>query len=200
MSFSEDDMSGYDFRTAFFRFRSYTPVPLVILMLIFARPSVSSFLWGVPVAISGELLRLWGVSIAGSETRVTGGVGASQLITSGPFAYVRNPLYVGNMLLYIGFGIMSNALFPWLPAAALLFFLVQYSAIVSAEEEFLAGEFGDRYERYRAAVPRFVPSFRKYDSGDRQPSLSWGRGFSSEKRTLQAIVLLTTALVIRGLV
>lgn len=193
-------MNGFDLRAVLFRWRSYTPVPLVILMLLFAQPSVASFLWGLPVAICGELLRLWGVSIVGSETRVTGGVGASRLITSGPFARVRNPLYVGNMMLYAGMGVMSFALFPWLQAAALLWFLFQYSQIVSLEEEFLTERFGDEYTRYCAAVPRFLPAVRKYRPGTDQPTFDWGRGLRSEKRTLQAIVLLTALLVVRGTV
>ncbi len=190
-----------DIRALLFRYRSYTPLPLVALMLLFAAPTARSFLWGLPIAFAGELIRLWGVSIAGSETRVTGGVGASQLVTSGPFAWVRNPLYVGNILLYLGLGVASFALFPWLQAGAGLWFAFQYSAIVGLEEDFLLERFGEQYRRYAAAVPRFIPALRPYrDAGAPQPILSWSRGFRSERRTLQAIVLLTAALVIRGLV
>jgi len=192
-------MATTDPRDMFFRYRSYTPVPLVLLMLIFAKPTPASFAFGFPLAVAGELIRLWGVSIAGSETRVTGGVGASQLITSGPFAYVRNPLYLGNMLIYIGLGIASMALFPWLQVGALVFFLVQYRSIVSLEEEFLVKKFGDAYLRYRDAVPRFLPDGRKFPAAPAgQPEPSWDRGLKSERRTLQAIVLLTAALVVIG--
>ncbi len=190
-----------DIRETLFRYRSYTPLPLVALMLLFAAPTASSFLWGLPVAFAGELLRLWGVSIAGSETRVTGGVGASQLVTSGPFAWVRNPLYAGNILLYLGLGVASYALFPWLQAGAGLWFAFQYSAIVSLEEEFLLEKFGGRYRRYAEAVPRFIPGLRPYrEPGAAQPLLSWSRGLRSERRTLQAIALLTAAIIVRGLV
>lgn len=190
-----------DMRDFLFRYRSYTPVPLVILMLIFAQPSIASFACGLPLAFAGEFLRLWGVSIAGSETRVTGGVGASQLVTSGPFAFVRNPLYVGNVLLYIGMGIASYALFPWLQAGAALWFGFQYSSIVALEEEFLVEKFGDRYRRYASSVRRFLPSFSPYhDPEGGQPVLSWSRGLRSERRTLQAIVLLSAALVVRGMI
>ncbi len=190
-----------DIRDLLFRYRSYTPLPLVALMLLFADPTAQSFLWGLPVTAAGELIRLWGVSIAGNETRVTGAVGASQLVTSGPFAYVRNPLYLGNIMLYLGMGIASFALFPWLQAGAALWFVFQYSAIVSLEEEFLREKFGERYRRYAAAVPRFLPGGRPYrDPGGFQPGLSWSRGLRSERRTLQAILLLTAALVVRGLV
>lgn len=187
-----------DIRRWLFRYRSYTPIPLLALMLVFADPTPASFLWGLPLALIGEGARLWGVSLAGSATRVTGDVGAIELVTSGPFARVRNPLYLGNILLYLGMGIASNALFPWLQGGSLLWFVFQYSAIVSLEEDFLKERFGDDYARYCAAVPRFIPSLRRYDGGGPQPALSWSRGLNSERRTLQAIALLTAALIVRG--
>jgi len=193
-------VAGTDIRDLFFRYRSYTPVPLIVVMLLFAEPTAMSFAVGIPVTAAGEFIRLWGVSIAGSETRVTGGVGASLLITSGPFAFIRNPLYVGNILIYTGLGVTSMALFPWLQGAALLFFAIQYRSIVSLEEEFLSGKFGDEYRGYLAAVPRFIPDGRKFPGATAgQPDLLWGRGLRSERRTLQAIVLLTAALILIGL-
>jgi protein-S-isoprenylcysteine O-methyltransferase Ste14 len=87
-------------------------------MVWFAEPTILSMAAGFVLVCCGESLRFWGVSIAGSETRTTGKVGGTYLITNGPFAYVRNPLYVGNMLMYIGIGVMSMALFPWLLSIA----------------------------------------------------------------------------------
>ena len=121
----------------FFKYRSYTPIPFLLLMLIFAEPSVMSMIIGFAIALVGELIRFWGVSWAGSETRTTGEVGGTYLIISGSFAFVRNPLYVGNILLYTGIGIMSWSLFPYLQIAALLFYAVQYHFIVLEEEKYL---------------------------------------------------------------
>lgn len=187
-----------DIRATLFRWRSYTPVPLAVLMLVFARPTLASFAAGLPIALAGEMIRLWGVSLAGSATRVTGEVGAIELVTSGPFAFVRNPLYVGNMLLYLGLGIASMALFPWLQAGAALWFAFQYGAIVSLEEEFLRERFGEAYARYCAAVPRFVPRLIPYEGGGPQPDLDWSRGLRSDRRSLQALAILTAALALRG--
>ena len=86
-----------DIATKIFKYRSYTPIPFVILMLIFENATITSLLIGFVIALFGELIRLWGVSWAGSETRTTGGVGGTYLVISGPFAHVRNPLYVGNI-------------------------------------------------------------------------------------------------------
>jgi protein-S-isoprenylcysteine O-methyltransferase Ste14 len=184
-----------------FEYRSYTPLPFVLVMMYFAQPTIVSMVIGMMIVFAGEFFRLWGVSIAGSETRTTGPVGGTFLITTGPFAYVRNPLYVGNMLIYTGFGVMSLALFPWLTMMALGFFLFQYNMIVQNEERYLAERFRDEYENYRRCVPKFFPSWKRYHGGkNEQPALEWKRGLDSEKRTLQAIVLLTVVLVIRWMV
>ena len=168
-------------------------------MIIFAHPTISSMALGACSVIAGEFLRLWGVAIAGSETRTTGPVGGTFLITTGPFSYVRNPLYVGNMLLYFGVGIMANL--PLFAFAALGYFFFQYSLIVSLEEEYLHKTFGDDFKQYCAAVPRFFPAMSKYASGGHeQPELQWRRGMQSERRSLQAILFVTILLVVLMLV
>jgi len=186
-----------DVRQRLFQYRSYTPIPFLVFMVIFAQPTLMSLVIGFCVVLLGEFIRLWGVAIAGSETRTTGPVGGTFLITRGPFAYVRNPLYLGNMLMYLGIGIMSMALFPWLTLGALVYFVFQYSLIVSLEEEYLVRTFGSEYVQYCESVPRFFPTMEMYSEGmNPQPELNWSRGFVSEKRTLQAIGLLALLLVI----
>lgn len=186
-----------DIRTLIFTYRSYTPIPFLVLMVVFGRPTAESMLLGFCLLVAGEALRFWGVSIAGSETRTTGGVGGTYLITNGPFAYVRNPLYLGNMLIYGGIGIMSLALFPWLFLVAVAWFYLQYSLIVSREEEYLAVRFGADYEAYCSAVRRFLPRLLPYRAS-RVPdkTVSFREGLASERRTLQAVVLVTLALVV----
>ena len=123
-----------------FKYRSYTPIPFLVLMLVFAEPNIVSMITGFLLALIGEGIRFWGVSWAGSETRTTSNVGGSYLIVSGPFGYVRNPLYVGNILMYLGMGIMSMSLFPYLQIGALIFFVLQYHLIVREEEKYLRKE------------------------------------------------------------
>ncbi len=180
----------------FFNYRSYTPIPFLILMFVFQKATFQSMIIGFLIALLGELIRLWGVSWAGSETRTTGGVGGTYLIVSGPFAYMRNPLYVGNILLYTGFGIMSFALFPYLQIIALLFFLLQYYLIVKEEESFLIEKFGKEFESYLKNVPRFFPRITPYKVKDlEQPELNIKAGFRSEKRSLQAFSIVTIILI-----
>jgi protein-S-isoprenylcysteine O-methyltransferase Ste14 len=186
-----------DIRRSVFKYRSYTPIPFLILMVLFARPTLVSMLLGALGVCLGEALRFWGVSIAGSETRTTGNVGGTYLITNGPFAYVRNPLYLGNMVMYAGIGIMSMAIFPWLLLAAMVWFYIQYSLIVTSEEEYLGKRFEDAYTEYQKNVRRFLPRFAPYRSP--QPpdkTVDFHEGLVSERRTLQAIGLVMLLLVI----
>ena len=173
-----------DLRDRLFTLRSYTPIPFLILGLIFGHPTPLSIGIGLLTSLIGEAIRFWGVGHATSETRVTGSVGASRLVVSGPFGYVRNPLYVGNMLLYTGFGVMANL--PWLIILTFAWFAFQYTMIVSREEEFLAGKFGAEYEAYRRAVRRFIPRLTPYR---REGSLHWDIAFRSERRTFQAFAI-----------
>lgn len=187
-----------DIRLKIFELRSYTPIPFIVLMLVYADPTITTLAAGFAVALVGESIRFWGVSIAGSETRTTGVVGATNLITDGPFGYVRNPLYVGNILMYVGCGIMSNALTPWLTVGAFVWFVLQYHLIVSREEEHLRTAFGEEYTAYLKNVPRFLPRFTQYKgehSFHRSPDFS--RGIQSETRTLQAFAVVILLIVAR---
>lgn len=186
-----------DLRRLIFASRSYTPIPFLIVMVLFARPTPVSLGVGFAILFLGELVRFWGVSIVGAETRTTGTVGGTYLITTGPFALVRNPLYLGNMLLYAGVGVMSMALFPWLVIGAIIFFYVQYYLIVTREEEYLSERFGTEFEDYRQSVRRFIPRLTPYQSSRPSPkSASIAEGVSSERRTLQAIGLVTATLLV----
>lgn len=186
-----------DIRQKVFEIRGYTPIPFIVLMLVYARPTPLSLVAGFFLALAGEAIRFWGVAVAGTETRTTGPVGGTHLFIDGPFAYVRNPLYVGNMMMYVGVGIMSNALMPYLVVLAYGFFVLQYTMIVAKEEEYLQRAFGEEYERYVQNVPRFIPRLTPYagqHSFHREPDIA--RGLESERRTLQAFAALTIVNVV----
>ena len=170
-----------------FENRSYTPLPFLIPMLLFARPTITTMLIGFVFVLIGESFRFWGVSYAGSETRTTGKVGASNLVTQGPFAFVRNPLYLGNILMYFGISIMSNSLVPYLQILSIAYFTFQYYFIIKEEEGFLKTEFGEKYEHYFNNVNRFLPKFSAYDeSKSSKLSMDVKAAYVSEKRTFQA--------------
>ena len=184
-----------------FKYRSYTPIPFLVLMLIFQKSTPLTLIIGFAVALIGELIRFWGVSWAGSETRSTSGVGGTFLIISGPFAYIRNPLYFGNILLYLGLGIMSFALFPYLQIVAIIFFLIQYYYIVGGEEKYLLEKFKDDYRDYCKNVPAFFPRLFPYkNSSIVQPPRNPKAGFRSERRSLQAFIGISLLLIILWLI
>ena len=145
----------FDLRRFIFRMRSYTPIPFLIVMVVFARPTAASLAVGLVILLLGEGLRFWGVSIAGAETRTTGTVGGTYLITNGPFAFVRNPLYLGNFGICLGLMLVAND--AWVYALGIAFFFGQYFFIIRAEEAFLRERFGAAFDEFCAKVPRWVP-------------------------------------------
>lgn len=184
-----------DFRARVFQARSYTPIPLLIAVLILAEPDAVSFACGGTLALLGETMRLWAVGHAGSATR-TRHVGAPALITNGPYAHVRNPIYVGNFILSLGLCVMAWAWMPYMAGVFLLAFGFQYALIVSLEEEHLQGTFGDEYTRYVDQVPRFLPRFRRYEYAS-GPSFDLTAALRSDRRTFQSMTAVTLAIAIR---
>jgi protein-S-isoprenylcysteine O-methyltransferase Ste14 len=166
-------------------------------MLAFHNANPLSLIIGFVIALAGESIRLWGVCWTGSETRTTGEAGGTFLIISGPFAYVRNPLYVGNVLLYLGLGIMSFALFPFLQIIAICFFLWQYHLIIRYEENYLQDKFENYYTDYRKNVNSIVPRLTPYrNPAVEQPPFNLKAGLLSEKRSMQAFMGISLVIII----
>lgn len=180
-----------------FKYRSYIPIPFVIVMLIFMKPTLSSIIIGLMIALTGELIRIWAVSYAGSETRTTSGVGGTFLITQGPYSIIRNPLYAGNILIYTGLGIMSMSLFPYLQIFALFFFIFQYHCIILNEEEYLGTKFPLEFSQYIKSTGRYLPSAKTVPEGIKSKvDFKLKTGLESEKRSLQAIVIVSSIIIL----
>ncbi len=172
-------------RNFFFQNRSYTPIPLVLVLLYQARPASPWIYLGAALILIGESIRFWSILHAGGATR-TRNVGADSLVTSGPYGYVRNPLYVGNMFIYAGVVFFAGGPWMWeLLLIALLFFFIQYSLIISLEEETLNQMFGNAYQEYKKEVRRILPRYppwRKSESASAK--LSFREAMKPEKSTL----------------
>jgi protein-S-isoprenylcysteine O-methyltransferase Ste14 len=185
-----------------FRQRSWLPLPLVAALLLIPpseRPAGVSpaTLWtlGLLVVALGEGVRLWAVHHIGAISR-TRSDRLGPLIATGPFAYVRNPLYLGNILLWTGFSISARLL--WLTPIIVILLALEYHAIVRWEERLLTERIGEPYADYVAGVPRWVPRWttptRSATSHARplpEPSVvfSWKQTLFSERGTLIAVVL-----------
>ena len=126
--------------------------------LFFARPTSTALLIGASVSILGLALRAW----AAGHIRKN-----AELATSGPYAFTRNPLYLGSFLLGLGFTIASGRWLLGFLFAAL--FLGIYLPVMRVEASTMAQLFGSQYERYRQSVPLFFPRltpFRESESAE----------------------------------
>jgi protein-S-isoprenylcysteine O-methyltransferase Ste14 len=174
-----------------FRKRTSLPVPIILALVLIPAPREWNFgglaaAGGFLVAV-GEALRLWGVHHIGTISRTrTDRLGP--LIDSGPFAWVRNPLYVGNFLLWVGFTLSSGLV--WLAPLVALLLGFQYHAIVRWEERLLDDRMGLVYRDYVRRVPRWVPRLAAGPGGGRSAQASafpWRDSLFSERGTLLAI-------------
>lgn len=171
--------------------RSWLPLPLVVALLA-VRPQSSSF-YLVPVGLAlvliGEALRLWGVHHIGAVSR-TRADRLGPLIASGPFGYVRNPLYLGNIGVWLGFALSTRAL--WIAPVIGALLALEYHAIVAWEERLLESRMGDRYRAYTQRVPRWLPAIGRSpvpSSLIGTEPFSWRATLFSERGTLIAIVV-----------
>lgn len=135
------------------------PIGLVVAASFgwFAHPSTLSLLAGLPLAAAGLALRAWAAGHLRKNQNLT---------MSGPYAWVRNPLYVGT-LVAVG-GCLIAASQPVLAWVALAAFLLIYTPVVEQEQQHLRKLFPE-YEAYARRVPQFLP---------RLPRESSGQGFS----------------------
>ena len=176
-----------------FRFRSFTPVPLLLvaLPLLWRSRGAASPLWlaaGLLLCVLGQALRAWVIGqvpdgTSGQNERLI----ATQLNTSGPYAHLRNPLYLGNLGITLGVCVAAHE--PLLVALVALLFALQYRAIIAAEEAFLRGQFGAAFDAFCARVPRFWPRLRPALNS---PSRPWSlrRAVRKEHNPLAAWVAL----------
>ncbi len=182
-----------DIRDTIFRARGFTPIPFIIVALIWAQPNLFLLVMGLTMGLVGEAIRFHAILHAGSETR-TRKVGASKLITTGSYAKTRNPLYYGNLLMYVGYALGSGALLPWFPIVAFIWVIYQYYMIIMLEEETLRKIFGKEYAAYCRKVPRLFPHLFA-SSGNPVKNYSYKEALHSEKSSMLALAVTWAALV-----
>lgn len=140
------------------RIATRTRVPLGFLFAAgyfwFARPVWWSIAAGFAFMVAGVLVR----AVASGHIRKN-----AALTTTGPYAYTRNPLYLGSVLIALGF--VLAACNVWIAAATLLMFMAIYMPVIKAEEKYLGSIFPG-YDQYAAHVPRLLPRFTAYRTPD----------------------------------
>jgi protein-S-isoprenylcysteine O-methyltransferase Ste14 len=137
-----------------------------------ARPSWTSLTAGTLVAIPGVFLR----GLASGHVKKN-----EELTTSGPYAYTRNPLYLGSLIMAIGFAIAARSL--WVLLVMLVMFVAIYLPVIRSEESYLRQRFSN-FEEYARSVPRLRPRLSAY----RNRSGAFSRALYWQHREYNAIL------------
>jgi hypothetical protein len=137
--------------------RKVRRIPLYIgalLLIIFAKPQFSGILIGMVLIFLGEGIRIW----------AAGHLQKNEVLTvTGPYAHVKNPLYIGSILITAGFCILADSLY--LLAAAFFMFCFHYIPYKKkVEGERMKKIFGSQYEDYDGKVPDYLPRWTSYSN------------------------------------
>lgn len=195
---SEDDsaqrignMSLLEIGENLFQWRNYTIIPAMMILLLFSSTTPRSATIGTILIMLGTLSRIYTVAFMADDSPDS--VGADQLITSGPFALVRNPLYISNLIITLGVVFYSGVVI--LGTIVLAFFIFQYHCISKYEESSLLAKFGDEYQRYMDRVPAWVP-LKVPISDDFPVPPSFSAAVVAEKRSISAITIILFLLML----
>jgi protein-S-isoprenylcysteine O-methyltransferase Ste14 len=164
-----------------FHYRNFL-FPVFYLLLFIPSPEIFSsyrvaIIAGLIISFTGEFIRalvmgLVNIQHGGKERTIY----SSGLITDGIFSHCRNPLYIGNILILLGLGVVANSLIFILVMIPLFIFF--YQAMVIAEENYLEKNFGAPYLAYKTKVNRWLPNF----SG-------LGQTFNSMRFSIQRVLI-----------
>lgn len=137
-----------------YRVRNFLACPPLIFAFVchFYEIEAAEIIWPLAVTITllGVALRIWAQQHVHHRL-----IGNKQLTTTGPYEFVRNPLYIGNILVCVGAIIASELL--WLIPVTIFWCIAIYSIVIRYEEEHLLKKYGDAYRRYLLEVPRWFP-------------------------------------------
>jgi protein-S-isoprenylcysteine O-methyltransferase Ste14 len=121
---------------------------------------------GLCLVLIGLGVRAWAAAFAGRHTR-SSEIEGSKLATAGPYAHVRNPIYLGSVIL--GFGMVLIIGDRRLLIPCVLTFLALYFGLIPAEEEFLNQKFREEYDKYCRNVPRLLPRITPWSESAKTP-------------------------------
>lgn len=128
---------------------------LLFLVITFKETERDSVVWpvGLSLFFAGVSLRVWAQQHIHYRLRVK-----KALTVTGPYKYVRNPIYWGNSAMLMGMTALSELL--WFLPLTLVWCAIVYGLVVRREERHLLGKYGAPYRQYLEDVPRWIPSFR----------------------------------------
>jgi protein-S-isoprenylcysteine O-methyltransferase Ste14 len=186
-----------------FRWRSYLPLILlgVVAVAMAEGGDLDAVSWDRPwemgcvaVSLLGVVLRavVVGFTPEGTSGRNTSGQVAESLNTTGLYSVLRHPLYLGNFLMWLGISLYPRLW--WLVLIVVLSFWLYYERIMLAEEAFLREKFGDRFLRWAARTPAFIPALSGWCTPDRRFSMR--KVLRKELSGMLGVVVTFTALEI----
>jgi protein-S-isoprenylcysteine O-methyltransferase Ste14 len=167
----------------------------IVFVIGAANPRPVLTVVGLVLMAAGESIRLWAAAYLGLTARASTPK-STKLVTRGPYALTRHPLYWGNFCLTLGFCLAAGSGFPWFPAVVAVGFVALYTSHARREERALADAFPDPYARYRHRVPALRWALRARsvpEVGNSDPP-SMARALRVEALTLNAEFWLLLAL------
>lgn len=173
-------MASRKYNRALGRIRLVLLFALIVALLYLSQPTRNTVLFGLAFVVAGESIRFWA---AGHLFKT------KELITSGPYRYTRNPLYLGRLLIFIGLCLMVNLPYggSWviLVLGLAAFFGYYLPRKERVEPARLRAEHGEPFDRYLAAVPALFPRLPGYS----QPSSgSWRFGRMTRNREYWMVI------------
>lgn len=145
---------------------AFTPVA-VAAILILGQPTWHSFACGTGLVVLGQAFRIWAAGHIRKSAEIT---------ASGPFACVRNPLYLGSFVVLLGYAVIGAR--PWVGVGAVAFFGVFHGAAIAYEERYLTRVFGNVYLDYCKKTPRLIP---RWPAGRRSERFSFRQVISNRE-------------------
>lgn len=156
---------------------------IVIALLVLAMHETKTFWYGAAVAIFGEMIQMWASSQIHKDKKLT---------ISGPYSYVRNPMYIGRFFVFLGLFIIAAN--PYLITAYVLFFAYYAQIRVKREEGRLKVIFEPDYQHYCTEINRWFPKFKAYSRSESQGA-SWGQIQENHEQINLMCVLFALAMI-----
>ena len=161
-------------------------IPVPVKYFLNGTTSLSLWIAGFILMLLGIAFRMYSAGyLSGGHTTMI--INADYICSSGPFAYIRNPLYLGNFVIGLALGLAFNEWYGYV--VFILHYITAYSILITYEEKFLADKFGAMYKEYSAHTRRFIPRLKPFTDG---PTVkpNFKLGVLSEKYYLLFLILL----------
>jgi protein-S-isoprenylcysteine O-methyltransferase Ste14 len=187
-----------------FKYRNLVFPLLFVLLVLGTEPFLGNrqtekwiYVTGFVIALSGQIIRALTIGLAyivrgGRDKKVY----AKTLVKDGIFAHCRNPLYLGNILIVSGLGVVADSTVFYF--IGIPFFVLSYMAIIKAEESYLSGKFGEEYREYCGRVDSLIPDLSGIRTTLESMTFNWRRLLVKEYGTTYAWITVMILLVVKN--